>query len=164
MSIRALTGLAATLRDRGELGAAESALAEALRVCERAGFVPRIVHVHSALALTCMLGGRTDAARDAAAQAVALGQRVSDPVNAAYALEARGIAGEPAEAGEALRRAAERWQALDRRLDAARCQMLLGRRMLEGEPANGIETLTRAAALFDGLGVKHLSEQALALI
>ena len=81
VSIRALTGLAATLRDRGELGTAEDALVEALGVCERAGFVPRIVQVHSALALTRMLarphrlgprsggaGGRARAARAGSSQ------------------------------------------------------------------------------------------------
>jgi adenylate cyclase len=163
VSIRALTGLAATLRDRGELGTAEDALVDALGVCERAGFVPRIVQVHSALALTCMLAGRTDSAREAAEQAVALARRVRDPVNEAAALEASGIAAEPRESYEALRRAAALWEALGRRLDAARCQMLLGRRMLEDEPPAGVETLKRAAALFDELGVEHLSEQALTL-
>jgi tetratricopeptide (TPR) repeat protein len=163
VSIRALTGLAETLRDRGELVSAEGALLDALAVCERAGFVPRAVQVHAALALTRALAGRTEAAREAAAQALALSERVRDPVNETAAREARGVVAEPAEACEALRAAGASWEALGRRLDAARCTMLLGRRLGETEPDAGRRELARSAELFEQCGVPHLREQALEL-
>jgi hypothetical protein len=159
VSIRALMGLSATLRDSGDLGSAEGALVDALAVCERSGFVPRAVQVHSALALTRMLAGRREPAREAAAQALALGERVRDPINEAAALEAKGIVGEPPDAFAALRDARALWEKLGRPLDAARCVMLLGRRLAEQEPQAASAMLTDATRWFDELGVTHLSAQ-----
>jgi adenylate cyclase len=164
VSISALTGLAVTLRDRGDLDSAESALVQALAVCERSGFVPHAVQVHAALTLTRSLAGRTESAREAAGQAVALGQRVHDPVDEAAALEARGIVAELPEALEALRRAGAGWERLGRRLDAARCVMISGRRLREHEPRAADEALARAASVFDELGVRHLAEQSRELV
>jgi adenylate cyclase len=159
VSFSALTGLAATLLDRGDTGGAEAAIEQALAVCERAGLVPQSVQAHSLLALTCMLAGRTAAAQDAAAQAESLAQRIHDPVGAAAALEARGIVGEPPVALEALGEARATWERLGRPLEVARCDLLLGRRLREHEPEASAEALARAAALYHELGVEHLAEQ-----
>lgn len=161
VSIRALTGLSETLRDRGELSSAEAALGQALAVCERVGFVPRIVQVQSALTLARVLGGRLDAARDSAAQAVQLGRRVRDPINEAAALEAGGLVAALPEALDELALARDLWKRLGRRLDAARCVMLLGGRISERGGHAGAEMLASAAELFDELGVGHLAEQAM---
>ncbi len=160
VSFGALAGLAVTLRDRGELGAAEAALARALAVCERAGLLPQSVQAHAALALICTLSGRADRAKDAALQAMDVSKRVHDPAGEAAALEASGIVGELPEALEALRDARAGWERLGRPLDAARSEMLLGRRLTEQEDDEAAEVLAGAAALYERLGVGHLAAQA----
>ncbi len=157
VSCGALSGLAVALRDHGDLDAAASALARARAVCERAGLVPQSIQVNASLALTCALAGRAHAASDAAERAGTLAQRVHDPAGKAAALEARGIVAEPADALQALRQARGEWERLGRRLDVARCEMLLGRGLREGDPRAAAEVLLRAGALYDELGVGHLA-------
>jgi class 3 adenylate cyclase/tetratricopeptide (TPR) repeat protein len=164
VSISALSGLAATLRDRGDLDSAESALGQALAICERSGFVPQALQVNAALALTRTLAGRTESAREAAAQAIRLGRRVHDPVDGAAAMEARGIVAELPEGLRALHQAGLGWERLGRRLDAARCVMLFGRRLREQRPEAADRVLSRAARTFDELGVPHLAERSRELL
>ena len=159
VSFGALMGEAATLRDRGELPEAERALTKALAVCERAGLVAQSIQAHAALALVCMLSGEQQAAQEATERASTLAERVRYPVGEAAALEARGIVGDLPAALESLRDAREAWERLGRRLDAARCELLLGRRLLDHDPAAASETLVRAAATYDQLGVPHLAQQ-----
>jgi class 3 adenylate cyclase/tetratricopeptide (TPR) repeat protein len=156
----ALLGLSVTLRDRGELALAEATLADALGVCERAGLLSDSIQAHASLALVCTLAGRPEAARDAAEQASTLAQRLHYPVGEAAASEARGIVGEPPGALEALEEARTIWTRLGRRLDVARCDMLLGRGLLGDDPEGADEAFGRAATAYGELGVEHLAEQA----
>jgi predicted ATPase/class 3 adenylate cyclase len=155
----ALLGLSVTLRDRGELGAAEAILSDALGVCERAGLLADSIQAHASLALVCTLAGHSQAAQAAAEQATTLAQRLHYPVGEAAAFEARGIVGEPPESVEALNEARAVWVRLGRRLDVARCDMLLGRSLRDRDPAGAEEALGRAAADYEELGVGHLAEQ-----
>jgi hypothetical protein len=114
--------------------------------------------------MVCALAGRTEAAAEAAERATSLAERVHEPVGQACALEAQGIVAEPAEAVQALGQAREAWERLGRRLDVARCDMLLGRRLLEQDPDAAAEVLARAAAAYDELGVSHLAERSRELV
>jgi tetratricopeptide (TPR) repeat protein len=160
VSFSALLGLAATKRDSGDFGAAELTLANALMACERAGLVAQSIQAHAALALTQMLAGRPDEALAAAEQAYLSSERIRYPVGQAAALEALGIAGGLPGALQSLSDAHAAWARLDRRLDSARCELLLGRRQREHDPQAAAETLARAAALYEELGVRHLAEAA----
>jgi predicted ATPase/class 3 adenylate cyclase len=164
VSFSALTGLAVTLRDRGDLDAAESALARALAVCERAGLIPQSLQAYASLALTRVLAGRTTPAREAAMQAATLGQRVHDPVGEAAVLEARGIVGELPGSLDTLRQAHAAWERLGRRLDVARCELLLGRRLRDYDLGASNEVLAGAAKDYEELGVRHLAEQSRELV
>jgi class 3 adenylate cyclase/tetratricopeptide (TPR) repeat protein len=159
-SFAALLGLATTMRDRGDLARAESTLAEALAVCERAGLISQSVQAHASLALTHTLAGHSQPAREAAEQAQALAERAHYPVGQAYALEAQGIVEELPAALETLRGAGSLWERLDRPLDVARCELLLGRRLRPEDPEGARKALTRAADSFEELGVSRLAEQA----
>jgi class 3 adenylate cyclase/predicted ATPase len=164
VSFSALLGLAVTLRDRGDLAAAEQTLGRALAVCERAGLIPQSIRVHAALAHVCELEGRTEAAAEAAELATSLAGRVHEPVGQACALEAQGVVAEAADACEALGQARAAWERLGRRLDVARCDMLLGWRLREQDPEAAAEVLARAAAAYDELGVAHLAERSRELV
>jgi predicted ATPase/class 3 adenylate cyclase len=164
VSFSALLGLAVTLRDAGDLAGAERVLSRALAICERAGLIPQSIRVHSALAMVCALSGRGEAAAEAAERAAELAERLHEPVGQACAREARGIVAEHDEAVAALQDAREAWQRLGRRLDVARCEMLLGRRMLEQDAEAAAQTLQRAAAKYDELGFAHLAERTRRLI
>jgi class 3 adenylate cyclase/tetratricopeptide (TPR) repeat protein len=155
----ALLGHAVTLRDRGDLAAAEETLADALAVCERAGLLADSIRAHASLALTCTLAGRAERAGEAAEQASELAGRLHYPVGEAAAAEARGIATEGPDAIEALQQARSIWMRLGRHLDVARCDMLLGRAFGRADPANAEEALSRAAATYEELGVEHLAER-----
>jgi tetratricopeptide (TPR) repeat protein len=155
----ALLGLAATLRDRGDLAAAETTLADALAVCERAGLLADSIRAHASLALACTLAGRAAPARQAAEQASELAERLRYPVGEAAACEASGIAGDGPEAVQALEQARAIWARLGRRLDVARCDMLLGRRLRAEDPASAEEALARAVSSYEELGVEHLAER-----
>jgi tetratricopeptide (TPR) repeat protein len=153
----ALYGLAHTLRDEGELAGAEIALSQALGVCERAGLIVQSIQANSAQAQLHRLAGRHEEAEQAAAEAVALSERVRYPVGEAAAIEASGIVGALPDALEELRRARAAWQGLHRPLDAARCQLLLGQRLIEDEDDGALASLERAASEYDQLGVAHLA-------
>jgi tetratricopeptide (TPR) repeat protein len=155
----ALLGLAVTLRDRGELAAAETALSEALAVCERAGLLSDSIQAHASIALVCTLAGRAQPAGEAAEQASALAERLHYPVGVAAALEARGIVGEPPESVEALAEARGVWTRLGRPLDVARCEMLIGRALRGVDHAAAEEALGHASAAYEQLGVMHRAEQ-----
>ncbi|HLM86274.1 MAG TPA: adenylate/guanylate cyclase domain-containing protein [Solirubrobacteraceae bacterium] len=164
VSCCALSGLAVTLRDRGDLRGAERVLEQTLALCDQAGLVPQALQTHAGVALVCTLAGRPEAARRAEQQALALAAQCRDPVNEAVVLEAHGIVAEPAEGVEALRRAQAAWESLERPLDAARCLAWIGRRLHESDPQAGDEALSRAATLFEELGVKHLAERSRELV
>jgi tetratricopeptide (TPR) repeat protein len=160
----ALLGLSVTLRDRGELALAETTLADALGVCERAGLLSDSIQAYASLALVRTLAGHTQAARDAAGQAATLAQRLHYPVGEAAASGARGLVGEPPEATEALREARAIWARLGRRLDVARCDMLLGRSLRDDDPEGAREAFGRAATAYEELGVEHRAERARLLL
>jgi class 3 adenylate cyclase/tetratricopeptide (TPR) repeat protein len=155
----ALSGLAVTLRDRGELPAARMILERALELSDQAGLVPQALQAHAGIALVHSLAGRPDAAKQAAQRTLQLAAQVRDPVNETVVLETQGIVAEPAQAVQTLRRAQAGWECLERPLDAARCLALIGQRMQESDPQAGDEALGRAAKLFDELGVSHLAQR-----
>jgi class 3 adenylate cyclase/tetratricopeptide (TPR) repeat protein len=156
----ALYGLSNTLRDRGDLEAAARSLDRALDVCERAGLIVRSIQGLSARALLQRLAGRQDQAADSAREAAELAERVHYPVGEAAAVEAAGVVGELPAALADLQRARERWQSLQRPLDAARCELLLGQRQLEQDRAPAVISLERAADEYEELGVRHLAARA----
>ncbi len=160
VSFDALYGLSNTLRDQGELAAAETALAQALDVCERAGLIVQSIQANSAQALLHGLSGRHDEAEQAAREAVALSDRARYPVGEAAAIEATGIVGPLPGATAELKRAREAWQSLRRPLEAARCELLLGQRLLEQDRDAAVVSLRRAASEYDKLGVAHLAARA----
>ncbi|MHB8234096.1 MAG: AAA family ATPase [Solirubrobacteraceae bacterium] len=156
----ALNGLAATMRDRGDLDGADATLGQALDVCERAGLIVQSIQALSARALLLNLAERPDQAGEAAEQAVGLAERMHYPVGEAAAIEATGAVGALPEALADLRSARERWQSLSRPLDAARCELLAGQRLLANDRAAGVLALQTAAQEYDELGVAHLAARA----
>jgi class 3 adenylate cyclase/tetratricopeptide (TPR) repeat protein len=157
---QALYGLSITLRDQGDLHGAETALAQALDVCERAGLIVESIQANSARALLNILAGHQEVARTAAQEAADLAERVHYPVGEAAAIEATGVVGALPGALVDLRRAREAWQQLGRPLEAARCQLLLGQRQLEHDQTAATATLERAASEYAALGVTHLAARA----
>ncbi len=165
VAFSALFWLAASLRDRGEYGEAETTLAQALDVCERAGLIAQSIEAISARAVTLALGGRLDQARESAEEADHLAQRLPYPVGEASTREAGGAAaGEAAAGAEALAAAAETWERLGRPLDAARCRLLRGWALREADPIGAAEALEQAAMTYEGLGVAHLAGLARELV
>ena len=146
------------LRDRDDAAGAVTALAQALDVCERAGLIGQSIQAMSSRAIALAMGGRAEAAREAAEEAVELATRLRYPVGEAAAAEADG-----ATVGdvERLRAARTRWLALGRPLDAARCELEAGR-ALHGALAE--EALERAAAEYESLGVPHRAQAARAAV
>jgi len=157
---QALYGLSTTLRDQGDLHGAETALSQALDVCERAGLIVESIQANSARALLHGLAGRHEPARAAAQEAVDLAERVHYPVGDAAAIEATGVVGSLPQALTDLQRAREAWQRLGRPLEAARCELLLGQRQLEHDRSAAVITLERAAVEYEALGVTHLAASA----
>ena len=160
VSFDALYGLSNTLRDQGDLDGADAALAQALEVCDRAGLIAQSIQANSARALVHRLAGRSEQASEAAGAAQELAARVPYPAGRAAAAEAGGIAGTLPQCASDLQDAREAWQALHRPLDAARCELLRGQRMLEQDPTEACASLNRAAAEYDRLGVAHLAGRA----
>lgn len=156
----ALYGLSHTLRDKGDIQGAQAALTQALEVCERAGLIVQSIQAGSAGALLHWLAGESDEAGEAAARTAEIAERVHYPVGQAAALEAAGVAGALPGALADLREARAAWQRLQRPLDAARCELLLGQRLLEGDREAGVASLQRAARDYGELGVTHLATRA----
>ncbi len=160
VAFSALTGLSNTLRDKGDLLGAEQALGDALALCERAGLVPQSIQVYAAMALLRFLAEQPEGAAEAAMSARELSERVHDPAGHAAALEAGGVAGGLPEAIEELRLARDAWQELGRRLDVARCELLIGRRLGDQHSDQAAAALDSAAALYEGLGISRLAARA----
>jgi tetratricopeptide (TPR) repeat protein len=160
----ALFGLALVLRDRGDHSAAVSALDRALDVCERAGLVAQSVQVMALRAVILALAGREDDAREAAAEATALAERLHYPVGEAAALEARGAtAADPIDAAALLAEARSHWTAIGRPLEAARCDLLTAAVLRESDPDTAQVAAERSAAEYKRLGVPHMASKALAV-
>jgi tetratricopeptide (TPR) repeat protein len=152
-------GLAMALADQGELSGADTTLSQALDTCERAGLIVQSVQVSAARAVLLTDIGRREQADEAATQAARLADRVHYPVGDAAALEATGAVAPATEACELLAQAAEAWERLDRPLDAARCQALLGMRLRERDGAAGAQQLERAIAAYESLGIQHRADR-----
>ena len=161
VAFAALYWLGATLRDRGDHAEAETTLARALDVCERAGLIAQSIESISARAVILALGNRPDAAREAAEEAERLSQRIHYPVGEAHTTEARGATDpDPASGAAALAAARDGWTRLGLPVDAARCELLRGRRLQETDPEAAAEALDTAATSFEQLGVAHFAERA----
>ena len=160
IAFSALYGRALVLRDRRDYAEAVSVIGEALDVCERAGLVGRSIQAMSLRGVVLHLDGRSDQARESAQEALALAERLNDPVGRAAALEADGVTAEGPDAALRLREAADAWTALGRPLEAARCELLLGRALGETKPQEALAAVDTAAAAFEKLGVPHLADRA----
>jgi class 3 adenylate cyclase/tetratricopeptide (TPR) repeat protein len=161
VAFQSLYWLAASLRQRGDYADADTELARALDLCERAGLVAQSVEAISARAVTLALAGRAEAAREAAEEAERLADRLRYPVGKAASLEAHGaVAEDPAEGSAALAEAREAWRGLGRPLDAARCDYLRGRILLDSDPDEARDVLDAAAVAAERYGVHHLAELA----
>ncbi len=160
VSFDALFGLSNTLRDRGDVASAQAALSQALDVCERAGLIVQSIQAGSARALLHSIAGAPEQAIEASEQVTEIAERVHYPVGQAAALEATGVVGALPGALEDLRQARAAWQRLQRPLEAARCELLLGQRLLAADRTAGTASLERAAVEYDELGVAHLAARA----
>ncbi len=164
IAFQSLYGLAIARRDGGDLAGAVSALDQAIDACERAGLIAQSIQATATRAVVLALSGRMDTARESAKEASELAERLHYPVARAAALEAQGVtAGEAREGAALLQEAREAWAALDRPLEAARCDLLAGRLLAEVDPDRSGELLQASAAATERLGVPHLSERARAL-
>ena len=165
MAFQSLFWLGAALRQRGDHADADTELARALDLCERAGLVAQSVEAISSRAVNLALSGRLDAAREAADEAERLADRLRYPVGKAASLEARGaVAADPDQASAALSEARAAWLGLGRPLDAARCEYLRGRLLRDSHPEEARQALEVAAAEAERYGVTHLAELALKLL
>jgi len=160
VAFNALVGLAVTSRDAGELGEADAALTQALEVCERAGLIGQSIHATCLRALVLAQSTEPELALEAAERAASLSERIHYPLGEAAVLEARGVTGELPEALEQLQQARVAWQRLGRPLEAARCELALGRRLLESDADAACSALKDAAADYERLGVAHLAGRA----
>jgi class 3 adenylate cyclase/tetratricopeptide (TPR) repeat protein len=161
VAFSALFWLAAALRDSGNLAGAETELAKALDICERAGLIAQSVEAISARAVDLALAGRDEQARAAAEEAERLAGRLHYPVGQAAKAEAAGAAaGDAAGCAEAMEEARERWFELGRPLDAARCEMVRGRLLVESDPGAAGELLDAAASEYEELGAPALAARA----
>ena len=161
VAFTALYWLASALRESGDLTAAESELARALDICERAGLIAQSVEAISARAIVLALADRTDQARTAAEEAERLADRLHYPVGKAATAEATAaVADDPADAASRMDEARERWLELGRPLDAARCLLVRGRLLLEDDPDTASELLSAAAEEYEALGAPALAARA----
>ena len=94
VAFNALHWLALTLRESGDLGGAETELARALDICERAGLIAQSVEAIAARAVVLALAGRGEQARAAAEEAERLADRLHYPVGEAAKAEAAGACAE----------------------------------------------------------------------
>jgi tetratricopeptide (TPR) repeat protein len=161
VAFSALFWLAAALRDSGNLAGAETELAKALDICERAGLIAQSVEAISARAVALALAGRDEQARAAAEEADRLAGRLHYPVGQAARAEAAGATAEEMEAcTAAIEEARGRWLELGRPLDAARCLMVRGRLLLVTDPDAAAELLDAAAGEYEDLGAPALAARA----
>ena len=161
VAFTALYWLASALRESGDLTAAESELARALDICERAGLIAQSVEAISARAIVLALAGRTDQAKTAAEEAERLAGRLHYPVGKAATAEATAaVIEDPAEATRRMEEARERWLQLGRPLDAARCLVIRGGLLLEDDPEAASELLAAAADEYESLGAPALAMRA----
>jgi class 3 adenylate cyclase/tetratricopeptide (TPR) repeat protein len=158
VAFTSLFGLSAVLRDRRNPTGAVTALAQALDVCERAGLIGQSIQAMASRAVVLASSGKSDAAREAAEEAVELARRLHYPVGEAAATEADGATSVSV---DKLREARKRWQAIGRPLDAARCELLAGR-ALTGAAAE--DALERAASEYEALGIAHQAKAARAAV
>ena len=164
IAFQALFGLSIALRDQGDLDGATAALDQAIEVCERAGLIAQSIQATGARAVILALAHRPQAAREAAALAAQMSERLHYPVGRAAALEARGVSDEnPVAGAELLAEAEKAWRALDRPLEATRARLLAGQVLLGHDDERAQELLQMAAEQSDSLGVPHLAEKARAL-
>jgi tetratricopeptide (TPR) repeat protein len=165
LAFQSLFGLGLALRDAGELVDAGAAFESAVDVCERAGLIAQSVQATAMRAIVHALAGREEQAREAAAEASELADRLHYPVGRAAALEARGVtAADPDEAARLMEEAEVAWEDLDRPLEAARCRLLAGQLMADRDPARSRVLLESAAQATARLGVPHLAARARELI
>jgi predicted ATPase/class 3 adenylate cyclase len=161
IAFQALFGLAIALRDQGDLDGATAALDQAIEVCERAGLIAQSIQATGSRAVILALAHRPQAAREAAALAAQMSERLHYPVGRAAALEARGVSDEDPVAGAALlAEAEEAWSALDRPLEATRARLLAGQILVGTDDDRARELLESAAEQSDALGVPHLADKA----
>ena len=165
VAFSALFWLAACLRDSGDVGAAETELAKALDICERAGLIAQSVEAISARAVVLALAGRAEPAGAAAEEAERLADRLHYPVGQAARAEAAGAAAEQPGGGESeMEQAREQWRQLGRPLDAARCLLVRGHLLAEVDAEAAGEVLEAAAAEYEQHGVPGLSARSRELI
>jgi class 3 adenylate cyclase/tetratricopeptide (TPR) repeat protein len=165
VAFQSLYWLSAALRQRGDHAEADTEIARALDLCERAGLVAQSIEAISARAVNLALAGRMDAAREAADEAERLADRLRYPVGKAASLEAKGaVAMDAASSSAALEEARAAWLELGRPLDAARCDYLRGRLLRESDPEEARRALETAATAAEEYGVGHLASLARDLI
>jgi class 3 adenylate cyclase/tetratricopeptide (TPR) repeat protein len=161
VAFQSLYWLGAVLRDRGDYADAVSELDRALDVCERAGLIAQSIEAMSARAVTLTLAGKLDQGRETAEEAGYLAERLHYPVGQAAALQARGAtAADPREGAQLLGDARELWKGLSRPLDAATCELLIGRVLKDVDPQAAVEALAAAGAEFKRLNVPHMAQRA----
>jgi class 3 adenylate cyclase/tetratricopeptide (TPR) repeat protein len=165
VAFSALFWLAAALRDSGDLAAAETELAHALDICERAGLIAQSVEAISARAVALALAGRDEQARAAAEEAERLAGRLHYPVGQAAKAEAAGAcADDPAAAEEEMEAARALWRELGRPLDASRCLLVRGRLLQDSDEEAASKLLGEAAGEYEELGVEGLAQRARELV
>ena len=165
VAFSALQWLAWTLRESGDLSAAETELAKALDICERAGLIAQSVEAIAARAVVLALGGRMDQARAAAEEAERLAGRLHYPVGEAAKAEAAGACAEdPDAAAELMDTARERWSQLGRPLDATRCTLVQGRMLAKIDQAGAEALLSEAASEYERIDVPGLAARARELV
>ncbi len=105
LSFQALYGLALVLRNRGAHLDAATTLQQALDLCERAGLAAQSVQATAARAVVLALAGREEEAREVAAKAHGLAERLRYPIGQAAAMEACGATASDPGDSRAYRRA-----------------------------------------------------------
>jgi tetratricopeptide (TPR) repeat protein len=161
LAFTSLYGLAVTLRDRGDLSGAVTALDQATDVCERAGLIAQSIQATAERAVVLALAGRTEQARESAEEAAELAERLHYPVGRAASLEAQGATAEdPAQARRLLAEARDAWTALRRPLEASHCDLVAAIVLAERDPEEAERARERAAEEYETLGVAHLARQA----
>jgi tetratricopeptide (TPR) repeat protein len=161
VSFSALYWLARALRDSGDYTGAITELDRALDVCERAGLIAQSIEAMSARAVTLVIAGKKEQARETAEEAGHLANRLHYPVGSAAALMAMGTTEcDSEQATGMMREAKELWEGIGRPLDAAIADLLLGHVLTDCGHEDGRAVLEQAAADFERLGVPHLAEYA----